>query len=271
MDHDGHGARRGGVGAVVRLGPDARLSLVVSTLQEGRIDQPVSSGALHLRREHAGGQFLQELRQLEHLADAEPALCLLLVEGPQPGGRVPLPHRTLEDAQSESPAILFLTREQSAAWAKFTTDSVDAHWVPGSLQLGGHPVRREALVSENVYSRVSVMSWYEIAVNWKQLKSSVQEKWAKLTDDDLTTIAGRRDRFARVLQDKCGYAKERAERELDDFAHGLIPVAGIRQFDATSVGDPRRSSLGASRPIASRLQPCWMLLAEFDHPSRKRP
>lgn len=68
------------------------------------------------------------------------------------------------------------------------------------------------------------MNWYEIAVNWKQFKARVQEKWPKLTDNDLTTIAGRRDRFARVLQDKYNYAKEQAERELDEFSHGLIPA-----------------------------------------------
>ena len=67
------------------------------------------------------------------------------------------------------------------------------------------------------------MNWYEIAVNWKQFKARVQEKWPKLTDNDLTTIAGRRDRFARVLQDKYSYTQQQAERELDEFSHGLIP------------------------------------------------
>ena len=37
--------------------------------------------APYLRREHAGGQFLQEVRQLEHVAGADPALCRLFIEG----------------------------------------------------------------------------------------------------------------------------------------------------------------------------------------------
>jgi len=51
----------------------------------------------------------------------------------------------------------------------------------------------------------------------------VKEKWGKVTDDDLTTIAGKRDQFAGKLQERYGYAKEQAERELDDFARALEP------------------------------------------------
>jgi uncharacterized protein YjbJ (UPF0337 family) len=67
------------------------------------------------------------------------------------------------------------------------------------------------------------MNWDEIAGNWKQIKGNVKEKWGKLTDDDLITIAGKRDQLAGLLQQKYGYAKERAERELDDFSHALKP------------------------------------------------
>jgi hypothetical protein len=66
----------------LRLDPDAGVSLVVSKLQEGRLNQPVSSGQVPLRRDPAGGQFLQEVRQLEHLTDTVPALCRLLLDGP---------------------------------------------------------------------------------------------------------------------------------------------------------------------------------------------
>jgi hypothetical protein len=90
---------------------DAFVSLVVSKLQEARLDQPVSPAAMQLRREYARGQFLQELRELEHFANAKAALCRVLVEGDQPGGRIPFPHRPVEDAQSESSAILFLVSE----------------------------------------------------------------------------------------------------------------------------------------------------------------
>ena len=61
------------------------------------------------------------------------------------------------------------------------------------------------------------MNWDQIQGDWKQMTGKVKEKWGKLTDDDLTTIAGKRDQLAGMLQTKYGYAKEQAEKELDDF------------------------------------------------------
>ncbi|PYV59113.1 MAG: hypothetical protein DMG91_02235 [Acidobacteria bacterium] len=37
------------------------------------------------------------------------------------------------------------------------------------------------------------MNWDQIEGKWKQLKGSAKERWGKLTDDDLDTIAGKRD------------------------------------------------------------------------------
>lgn len=62
------------------------------------------------------------------------------------------------------------------------------------------------------------MNWDRIEGNWKQFKGKVKEKWGKLTDDDLTVIAGKRDQLAGVLQNRYGIAKDEVERELDDFA-----------------------------------------------------
>jgi uncharacterized protein YjbJ (UPF0337 family) len=49
----------------------------------------------------------------------------------------------------------------------------------------------------------------------------VKQKWGKLTDDDLTTVAGKRDELAGILQKKYGYAKDQAEKEVDDFSRSL--------------------------------------------------
>jgi hypothetical protein len=40
-----------------------------------------------------------------------------------------------------------------------------------------------------------VMNWDRIAGNWKQMKGKAKEKWAKLTDDDLTYVDGKRDQL----------------------------------------------------------------------------
>jgi uncharacterized protein YjbJ (UPF0337 family) len=62
------------------------------------------------------------------------------------------------------------------------------------------------------------MNWDQIAGNWKQLTGKVKKKWGKLTDDDLTTIAGKRNQLAGLLQEKYGYTTKQVEAELDGFS-----------------------------------------------------
>jgi uncharacterized protein YjbJ (UPF0337 family) len=61
------------------------------------------------------------------------------------------------------------------------------------------------------------MNWDRVEGNWKQFKGKVKEKWGKLTDQDLTTIEGKRDQLIGKLQERYGYEKEAAERELKNF------------------------------------------------------
>jgi uncharacterized protein YjbJ (UPF0337 family) len=68
------------------------------------------------------------------------------------------------------------------------------------------------------------MNWDQISGNWKEFKGKVRTKWARLTDDDLENIAGKKDQLLGRLQQRYGYHKDRAERELDDFLND-IPTA----------------------------------------------
>ena len=61
------------------------------------------------------------------------------------------------------------------------------------------------------------MNWDIVEGKWDQFKGSVKEKWGDLTDDDLTMMAGKRDKMAGKLQEKYGWSKEEADRQLDDF------------------------------------------------------
>lgn len=61
------------------------------------------------------------------------------------------------------------------------------------------------------------MNWDQIKGNWKQFQGKVKAKWGQLTDDELTQIAGQRDQLVGKLQERYGYAKEQAEREVEDF------------------------------------------------------
>jgi len=65
------------------------------------------------------------------------------------------------------------------------------------------------------------MNWDQIKGNWKQVTGKVKEKWGDLTDDELTKTAGQRDQMLGLLQQRYGFAKDRAERELDDFVRTM--------------------------------------------------
>lgn len=52
---------------------------------------------------------------------------------------------------------------------------------------------------------------------WNQLKGSVKQKWADLTDDDLTHIEGDRDKLVGRVQERYGHSKEDAERDVDEW------------------------------------------------------
>ena len=50
---------------------------------------------------------------------------------------------------------------------------------------------------------------------WKQVKGKVKEQWGKLTDDDLDVISGKRDQLEGKIQQRYGYAKDQAKKEVD--------------------------------------------------------
>ncbi|HEV2447518.1 MAG TPA: CsbD family protein [Candidatus Sulfopaludibacter sp.] len=65
------------------------------------------------------------------------------------------------------------------------------------------------------------MNWDQVEGRWKQLKGSIRQKWGKLTDDDLTMIAGSREKFVGKLQERYGLAREEAQRQADEWSRAL--------------------------------------------------
>ncbi|HHU8885574.1 TPA: CsbD family protein [Escherichia coli] len=57
----------------------------------------------------------------------------------------------------------------------------------------------------------------EASGNWKQFKGKVKEQWGKLTDDDMTIIEGKRDQLVGKIQERYGYQKDQAEKEVDSW------------------------------------------------------
>ena len=52
---------------------------------------------------------------------------------------------------------------------------------------------------------------------WMQLKGEVRTQWGKLTNDDLDQIQGNTEKLVGKLQERYGYARERAQEEYDNF------------------------------------------------------
>ena len=58
------------------------------------------------------------------------------------------------------------------------------------------------------------MNWDRIEGNWKELTGKAKEQWGKLTDDDMTAIAGKRDQLAGKIQQHYGVAKDEADKQI---------------------------------------------------------
>jgi uncharacterized protein YjbJ (UPF0337 family) len=61
------------------------------------------------------------------------------------------------------------------------------------------------------------MNWDRIEGNWKEFRGKVQQKWGKLTGDDMNVIEGKRSELTGRLQQRYGVAKDEAERQIDSW------------------------------------------------------
>ena len=75
--------------------------------------------------------------------------------------------------------------------------------------------------SANVPTRASTkgytVNWDIIEGDWMQFKGLVKQKWGRLTDDHLDTIAGKRDQLAGKLQEAYGITADQAEVQVKAF------------------------------------------------------
>jgi len=54
-----------------------------------------------------------------------------------------------------------------------------------------------------------------LRAKWKHFRTEIQDRFAHLTCDDLDQIDGRPDSLAVLLERRYGYARRRAEREVE--------------------------------------------------------
>jgi len=56
---------------------------------------------------------------------------------------------------------------------------------------------------------------------WTQLKGKVKEQWARLTDDDIGKIEGKREVLLGKIQERYGIAEDEAEKQIKQFERSL--------------------------------------------------
>lgn len=61
----------------------------------------------------------------------------------------------------------------------------------------------------------NTMNQDTFAGQWKQMRGELKSWWGKLTDNDFDLIRGQKDKLIGVIQEKYGYAREKAQQEVE--------------------------------------------------------
>ena len=77
------------------------------------------------------------------------------------------------------------------------------------------------------------MNWDQVEGKWKQLTGSAKQQWAKLTDDDLTYISGKKDELIGKVQERYGISREEAQRQADAWSGALPHDTDLKQRAAS--------------------------------------
>ena len=61
------------------------------------------------------------------------------------------------------------------------------------------------------------MSWHRLSSVWTQVKGQAKRHWGKLPEDEFHEMERRRDRLARLFQERYGVEREEADRQIDEW------------------------------------------------------
>ncbi|MEO7145450.1 MAG: CsbD family protein [Bryobacteraceae bacterium] len=90
------------------------------------------------------------------------------------------------------------------------------------------------------------MNWDQTEGKWKQMTGAIKEKWGKLTDDDLSMIAGRRDQFVGKVQERYGIAKEEAQKRADEWVKSVQLEDSLHR-ENTAAKEQHKTHAGSKR------------------------
>lgn len=74
----------------------------------------------------------------------------------------------------------------------------------------------------------TTMNLEQIKGQWKQVKGAAKAQWGRLTDDELTQVEGNAERLVGLVQERYGYAKDQAQKEVDSFFSGYDSTSKVR-------------------------------------------
>ena len=63
--------------------------------------------------------------------------------------------------------------------------------------------------------RIRGMTKLELKGNWNEMKGKLKQKYAELTDDDLTFVEGKEDELLGRMQQRLGKSKDDLRREIE--------------------------------------------------------
>ena len=76
------------------------------------------------------------------------------------------------------------------------------------------------MILKNVRVRPHLRNWgmtkLELKGNWNEIKGKLKQKYAQLTDDDLTFVEGKDEELLGRLQQRLGKSKEDLRREIEE-------------------------------------------------------
>ena len=65
------------------------------------------------------------------------------------------------------------------------------------------------------------MDWDRISANWAHWRDRVRDRWGRLTELELTDVAGRREVLSARIQEIYGLSREEAERQILNWERNL--------------------------------------------------
>jgi len=87
------------------------------------------------------------------------------------------------------------------------------------------------------------MNWDQVEGQWDKLKGGVKGQWAKLTEDDLGKLGGKKDELVGAIQQRYGIVKEEAEKQVHEWVTKLDQKVHAVTDKAVKEGDKAQEKI----------------------------